>query len=104
MQDLLDLWFDKMEKAEGGPSNETLGYYRSHVRWVLVVAYGGWAVLSAAIHLARRDAGRAGCVAVPTVAAALVVLFAGDLAAEGVVWVLAGGVLVALAANARSER
>ena len=35
VQDLLDLWFEKMEQAEGGPSAETLGYYRSHVRWVL---------------------------------------------------------------------
>lgn len=35
VQDLLDLWFEKMEKAEGGPSAETLGYYRSHLRWVL---------------------------------------------------------------------
>lgn len=35
VQDLLDLWFMKMEKAEGGPSSATLGYYRSHVRWVL---------------------------------------------------------------------
>lgn len=35
VQRLLDLWFEKMEQAEGGPSNETLGYYRSHVRWVL---------------------------------------------------------------------
>ena len=35
VQDLLDLWFEKMEKAGGGPSAETLGYYRSHVRWVL---------------------------------------------------------------------
>jgi len=35
VQDLLDLWFEKMEQTEGGPSNETLGYYRSHVRWVL---------------------------------------------------------------------
>jgi integrase len=35
VQDLLDLWFEKMEQAEGGPSAETVGYYRSHVRWVL---------------------------------------------------------------------
>lgn len=35
VQDLLDLWFEKMEQAEGGPSAETLGYYRSHLRWVL---------------------------------------------------------------------
>jgi integrase len=32
---LLDFWFEKMERAEGGPSSETLGHYRSHVRWVL---------------------------------------------------------------------
>jgi hypothetical protein len=35
VQDLLNLWFEKMQQAEGGPSAETLGYYRSHVRWVL---------------------------------------------------------------------
>lgn len=35
VQDLLDVWFKKMEQADGGPSPETLGYYRSHVRWVL---------------------------------------------------------------------
>lgn len=35
VQDLLDLWFLKMEQADGGPRPETLGYYRSHVRWVL---------------------------------------------------------------------
>lgn len=35
VQDLLDLWFKKMEQADGGPRAETLGYYRSHVRWIL---------------------------------------------------------------------
>ena len=35
VQRLLDLWFEKMEQAQGRPSKETLGYYRSHVRWVL---------------------------------------------------------------------
>jgi len=35
VQRLLDLWFEKLEQAQGGPSKETLGYYRSHVRWVL---------------------------------------------------------------------
>jgi integrase len=35
VQHLLDFWFEKMEKAEGGPRTETLTYYRSHVRWVL---------------------------------------------------------------------
>lgn len=35
VQDLLDLWFLKMEQADGGPRPETLGYYRSHVRWIL---------------------------------------------------------------------
>lgn len=35
VQDLLELWFEKMEQTEGGPSAETLGYYRSHLRWVL---------------------------------------------------------------------
>lgn len=35
VQRLLDLRFEKMERAEGGPSKETLGYYRSHLRWVL---------------------------------------------------------------------
>ena len=35
VQHLLDFWFEKMEKAEDGPREETLSYYRSHVRWVL---------------------------------------------------------------------
>lgn len=35
VQDLLDLWFRKMEESDGGPSSETLRYYRYHVRWVL---------------------------------------------------------------------
>jgi integrase len=35
VQNLLDLWFEKMDHAEDGPSAETLGYYRSHLRWVL---------------------------------------------------------------------
>lgn len=35
VQDLLDLWFKKMEQSDGGPSAETLGHYRYHVRWVL---------------------------------------------------------------------
>ncbi|MCW2838662.1 MAG: Integrase [Aeromicrobium sp.] len=37
VQDLLDFWFQKMEKTEGGPGSETLGHYRSHVRWVLAI-------------------------------------------------------------------
>ena len=35
VQRLLDFWFENMERAEGGPSSETLGHYRSHIRWVL---------------------------------------------------------------------
>jgi hypothetical protein len=35
VQRLLDFWFEKMGSAEGRPSSETLGHYRSHVRWVL---------------------------------------------------------------------
>jgi integrase len=35
VQHLLDFWFEKMEQAQGRPSSETLGHYRSHVRWIL---------------------------------------------------------------------
>lgn len=35
VQELLDLWFAKMEKADGGPNSETLERYRYHMRWVL---------------------------------------------------------------------
>lgn len=35
VQQLLDLWFAKMEKADGGPNSETLERYRYHMRWVL---------------------------------------------------------------------
>ncbi|GAB2447054.1 tyrosine-type recombinase/integrase [Nocardioides hungaricus] len=34
VQELLDLWFAKMEKA-GSPTAETLAAYRHHLRWVL---------------------------------------------------------------------
>ncbi len=35
VQELLDLWFAKMEKAGGSPNSETLKRYRYHLRWVL---------------------------------------------------------------------
>lgn len=35
VQQLLDLWFAKMENADGGPISETLERYRYHMRWVL---------------------------------------------------------------------
>ena len=35
VQELLDLWFAKMEKSDGGPNSETLERYRYHMRWVL---------------------------------------------------------------------
>jgi integrase len=35
VEHLLDFWFERMERAEGSPSSETLGHYRSHIRWVL---------------------------------------------------------------------
>lgn len=35
VQELLDLWFAKMEQAGGSPNSETLERYRYHLRWVL---------------------------------------------------------------------
>lgn len=35
VQELLDLWFARMEESDGGPSPETLVHYRYHMRWVL---------------------------------------------------------------------
>jgi integrase len=35
VQELLDLWFAEMEKADGSPNSETLERYRYHLRWVL---------------------------------------------------------------------
>jgi low temperature requirement protein LtrA len=75
----------------------------AHVRGVLLSAYAGYAALSAGLHLARRNARRAATIAVPMALATLVVAVAG-LASEGVVWVLAAGALVSIAANHRSER
>lgn len=71
-----------------------------HTRWVLVAAYAGYALVSAGIHLGRRSVALAAGVGVPLLAAAVVVAFAG-LEAEGVVWVLAGGILLALAGRDR---
>jgi hypothetical protein len=75
----------------------------AHVRGVLLTAYAGYAALCAGLHLARRNARRAATVAVPMAVATLFVAVAG-LASDGVVWVLAAGVLVSLAAHHRSER
>jgi low temperature requirement protein LtrA len=71
-----------------------------HVRWLLVTSYAGYAALSAGILLACRLSRRAARVAAPMGVAALVVAVAG-LGAEGVVWVLALGVLAAVAPSAR---
>lgn len=35
VQELLDLWFAKMENSDGSPNSETLERYRYHLRWVL---------------------------------------------------------------------
>ena len=75
-----------------------------HVRWVLLTAYVGYALLSAGIHLARRDGRLAARVALPMGVAATVVALSSGIAAEGVVWVLGGGVLVTLAASTRRDR
>lgn len=72
-----------------------------HVQWVLLSAYAGYAVVSAGVHLACGDRRRALVVAAPMLVAAAIVAVGDDLAAEGVVWVLAGGLLVTLSANAR---
>ena len=74
------------------------------VRWILVVAYGGYALLSAGIHLAHGRVPVAACLAVPMVAAAAVAAVPGGLDAEAVVWVLVAGVVVALSAHDRLAR
>ena len=72
------------------------------MRWVLLTAYVGYALLSAGIHLARRDrAARRAHRRTDGVVAALVVRRGRrGIAAEGVVWVLAGG----LARHALGDR
>ncbi|MBA2954873.1 hypothetical protein GON03_11090 [Nocardioides sp. MAH-18] len=72
-----------------------------HTVALLVTAYAGWAVLSAGILLAVGERRRAAYVGVCLGLAAAVVAVA-DLRSEGVVWVLAAGVLGALAARPSS--
>ena len=72
-----------------------------HVRWLVVTAYVGYALLAVVVHVVRRDHVRAACVGVPFVVAAAVVALAGGVAAEGAVWTLAAGVLVAVVAHRR---
>ena len=88
----------------GGLVTDPHAHLDDRVRWILAAAYAGYAVLSAAVHLLRRDLRRAACVAVPMVVVAAVVAVATGLAAEGTVWLLAAGVLAALWAHARVER
>lgn len=73
-----------------------------HVRWVVVTAYAGYALLSAGIHLGRGSYVRSACVAVPFGIAAAVVAAVGGISAEAAVWTLAAGVLAAILANART--
>jgi low temperature requirement protein LtrA len=75
-----------------------------HVRWLVLAAYAGYALLAVAVHLVRADYRRASCVGVPFAVAATVVAAAGGIAAEGAVWTLAAGVLVAVAAHGRRPR
>lgn len=75
-----------------------------HVRWLVLAAYVGYAVLAVTIHLVSADYRRAACVGVPFAVAALVVATAAGIAAEGAVWTLAAGVLVAVAAHVRRPR
>lgn len=73
-----------------------------HVRWLVVGAYAGYALLSTVVHLAQRSYVRAACIAVPFGIAAAVVAVVPGIAAEGAVWTLAGGVLVAVVAYFRT--
>jgi low temperature requirement protein LtrA len=75
----------------------------NHVRWVVVTAYGGYALLSAGIHLARRALVPAACLAVPLGVAAAVVAAVPGISAEAAVWTLAAGVLAAVVANLRTR-
>ena len=75
-----------------------------HVRWLVLAAYVGYAVLAVTIHLVRTDYRRAAFVGVPFAIAAFVVAAAPTIAAEGAVWTLAAGVLVAVAAHVRRPR
>jgi low temperature requirement protein LtrA len=72
-----------------------------HVRWVLVTAYAGYALLSVVVHLLRGAYPHAACVGIPLVVAAAVVAASPGIASEGVVWILAAGVLVAFLGHRR---
>ncbi len=80
---------------------EALG---DHVRWLVVTAYVGYALLAVVIHVVRRDHVRAACVGVPFGLAAAVVALAPDISAEGAVCTLAAGVLVAVTTHVRRSR
>jgi low temperature requirement protein LtrA len=75
-----------------------------HVRWLAVAAYLGYAVVATTVHLARADYRRAAQVGVPFAIAAAVVALADGIVAEGAVWTLAAGVLVAVAAAVHGSR
>ncbi len=85
----------------GGLVAEPREELTEHVRWLVVTAYVGYALIAVIVHLSRRDPRRAACVGVPFVVAAAVVALAAGIAAEGAVWTLAAGVLVAVAAARR---
>jgi low temperature requirement protein LtrA len=88
----------------GGLVAEPREELTDHVRWLVLAAYVGYALLAVTIHVVRADYRRAACVGVPFAVAAGVVAVAGEIAAEGAVWTLAGGVLVAVAAHVRRPR
>ena len=85
-----------------------------YTRWVLVVAFGGYGLLSTVVQVGiavaaetpaprRTSLVRAARVAAPAAAATLVVALVPDLAAETLVWVLAAGVGGTLFAGHRRE-
>ena len=80
-------------------SHEELG---DHVRWILLAAYLGYAVVSAGFNLASGAPARAGCL-VPLVVAGVVVAVAPGLAAVAALWILAAGVLGAVAVSIRTK-
>jgi low temperature requirement protein LtrA len=73
-----------------------------HVRWLVVTAYAGYALLSSVVLIAGGSSVRAACVGVPLALSAAVVAVAPGMAAEGVVWILAAGALAAVLAHRRT--
>ena len=88
----------------GGLVAEPREELTDHVRWLVLTAYVGYAALAVTVLILRSDYRRAACVGVPFAVAATVVAAAGEIAAEGAVWTLAAGVLVAVAAHVRRPR